>query len=74
MVELANRDARTPSVSRLPLDAPLREEILAAHDVALANDADGYDDPATGLFVFTATHLGTRDCCDLGCRHCPYCD
>ena len=62
-------------VTRLIAHAPRRrEEILAAHDVALANDADGYDDPATGLFVFTATYLGTRDCCDLGCRHCPYCN
>jgi hypothetical protein len=33
----------------------------------------GYDDPVTGLFVFTAAYLDERGyCCDQGCRHCPY--
>ena len=32
----------------------------------------GYTDPTTGNFVFTAAYLASRDCCDCGCRHCPY--
>ena len=37
------------------------------------NGAPGYDDPETGLFVFTASYLADRGtCCDTGCRHCPY--
>jgi len=32
----------------------------------------GYADPTTGYFVFTAAHLATRECCECGCRHCPY--
>ncbi|HAM21072.1 MAG TPA: hypothetical protein DCQ04_02145 [Actinobacteria bacterium] len=71
---MAERDPSEPSLSRLPGNAPLRAQILQAHSEALAHDADGYDDPATGLFVFSAVYLATRDCCDLGCRHCPYCD
>ena len=34
---------------------------------------DGYADPETGLFVFTAGYLSARGtCCDSDCRHCPY--
>jgi hypothetical protein len=49
------------------------DEIEAAHDLAVANGEDGYLDPASGLFVFTAAYLTARGtCCDSGCRHCPY--
>ena len=29
-------------------------------------------DPATGLFVMTATTLAARPCCGNQCRHCPW--
>lgn len=73
-MELADRDLDQPSLARLPLDADHRAAILTAHRDALDEGQDGYDDPVTGLYVFTAEFLATRDCCDLGCRHCPYCD
>ena len=45
----------------------------AAHDEAVRAGADGYTDPDTGYFVFTAAFLAARGtCCDSGCRHCPY--
>jgi hypothetical protein len=45
----------------------------AAHDRAVRAGDDGYADPETGLFVFTAAYLAARGtCCDSGCRHCPY--
>jgi hypothetical protein len=48
-------------------------EIQAAHEQAMRDGADGYTDPATGLFVFTAAYLAARGtCCESDCRHCPY--
>jgi len=45
----------------------------AAHEDAMRKGDDGYADPETGLFVFTAAYLEARGtCCDSGCRHCPY--
>jgi hypothetical protein len=73
--ELASRPLREPHPSRLPLDHPHRDEIIAAHDGALAADEAGYLDPRTGLFVLTAAFLARRGtCCGRGCRHCPYVD
>jgi hypothetical protein len=70
---LADRPLTEPARARLPLSAPRREEILAAHEVALAAGEQGYLDPATGLFVLTAQFLAGRGfCCERGCRHCPY--
>jgi hypothetical protein len=70
---LAARPFSLPSSSRLPIDHQQRAQILAAHDAALADNAAGYRDPATGLFVLTAAWLAARGtCCDNGCRHCPY--
>jgi hypothetical protein len=70
---LADRPLSQPAVSRLPRDAPRREEILAAHDAALAAEAAGYLDPVSGLFVLSARFLADRSfCCERGCRHCPY--
>ena len=44
-----------------------------AHDRAQRAGEDGYLDPDSGLFVFTAAYLAARGtCCDSGCRHCPY--
>ena len=45
----------------------------AAHERAMRDGDDGYADPETGLFVFTAGYLSARGtCCDSDCRHCPY--
>ncbi len=70
---LAYRPLTEPARSRLPLDHPQRDEILAAHAAALESGEHGYVDPETGLFVFTAAyHVARGSCCTTGCRHCPY--
>ncbi len=67
------RPLTEPHPTRLAVDAPRRAEILAAHAAAMVAGEPGYDDPVTGLFVFTAAYLDERGyCCDQGCRHCPY--
>jgi hypothetical protein len=44
-----------------------------AHDEAVRMGRDGYVDPASGYFVFTAESLKAKgSCCGSGCRHCPY--
>ena len=71
--ELADRPLTTPAASRLPLDRPDRDRILAAHGRAIDTGESGYIDPASGLFVLTAAFLADRGyCCERGCRHCPY--
>jgi hypothetical protein len=66
-------DLRVPHSSRLPPSASGYDTIVAAHEKAIENGEPGYLDPGTGLFVMTATYLWERgDCCDSGCRHCPY--
>jgi hypothetical protein len=73
VLPLADRPLTEPHPSRLPLDTPRRDELLAAHEDALAAGTPGYLDPVTGLFVLTAAFLADRGtCCDRGCRHCPY--
>ena len=68
-----DRPLDEPHPSRLDLTHPNRAAILAAHRAALAAGAAGYLDPATGLFVQTARTLADRgECCEQGCRHCPY--
>ncbi|HEX3908570.1 MAG TPA: DUF5522 domain-containing protein [Mycobacteriales bacterium] len=70
---LADRPLSLPAPWRLAIDDPRRDEILAAHDAALATGSAGYADPATRLFVLTARFLADRGwCCGNGCRHCPY--
>lgn len=74
MAELPDRIAR-PHPDRLSPDHPRYDAIIAAHTAAVAADQDGYVDPATGHWVFTARYLDERGhCCDQGCRHCPYAD
>jgi hypothetical protein len=69
----SERTLDEPHPSRLPLDHPRREEILAAHHAAMVRGDPGYTDPETSLFVLTAAYLRERaSCCDSGCRHCPY--
>lgn len=70
---MSERPLTEPHPNRLPVDHPLREQILAAHEAAMTAAAPGYTDPATGLVVFTASYLAERGyCCESGCRHCPY--
>lgn len=58
-----------------PDRAPASPDAIEAHRQAVAEGADGYVDPATGLFCFTAAyHWDKGRCCDLGCRHCPWID
>jgi hypothetical protein len=62
-----------PDPGRLDPARPDYQAVLAAHARALEAGEDGYLDPATGLWVFTAAYLWERGtCCDSGCRHCPY--
>jgi hypothetical protein len=66
-------ELRTPHPARLPPSTAGYDEILAAHENAIAKGEPGYLDPVTGLFVMTAVYLWERgECCDSGCRHCPY--
>jgi hypothetical protein len=62
-----------PHPSRLaPSDARFAE-IVRRHARAVAAREVTYRDPSTGYSVFTAAFLAERgDCCDSGCRHCPY--
>jgi hypothetical protein len=70
---LAGRRLDEPHPARLDPGHPDRAAILAAHASAMASGDDGYLDPGTGLFVFTARYLADRgSCCDTGCRHCPF--
>lgn len=64
---------RVPHPDRFPPSSSSYEAVLAAHEEAVVRDADGYVDPVSGSWVFTAAHLEERGhCCDLGCRHCPW--
>jgi Family of unknown function (DUF5522) len=71
--ELSSRSLLDPHPSRLSPDDPNRDAILVAHARASSAGDEGYTDPITGLFVFTAAYLAARGtCCDKNCRHCPY--
>ena len=72
MTRLDARPLDQPHPARFPADAPGYAAALRAHREAMARGEAGYTDPATGNFVFTAAHLASRDCCNCGCRHCPY--
>jgi uncharacterized protein DUF5522 len=62
-----------PDPGRLDAGRADHAAILAAHRRAMELGEDGYPDPATGWFCFTAAYLWQRgSCCDSGCRHCPY--
>lgn len=70
---IADRPLEVPHPSRLALDHPRRNEILAVHAEAMRRGDAGYLDPETGLLVLTAAYLAQRSsCCHSGCRHCPY--
>jgi hypothetical protein len=62
-----------PHPRRLPAETPGYDEILALHDDAVRRGSALYRDPASGLWVMTATHLWDRGyCCYSMCRHCPW--
>lgn len=64
---------RKPHTSRLAPNHPFYDRILAAHEAAMEQGEAMYLDPYTGLWVQTAQSIWeSRDCCDLGCRHCPF--
>jgi hypothetical protein len=65
-------ELRKPHPARLPASTAGYDEIVAAHEEAIVEGEPGYLDPETGLFVMTAAYLWERECCDSGCRHCPY--
>lgn len=51
----------------------LSEQIQKLHDEACKKGEEGYLDPEEGYFVFTRQyHLQRGECCESGCRHCPY--
>jgi hypothetical protein len=75
VTSVAPRPLTEPHPSRLAAQHPRRDEILAAHAAAVLSGEPGYIDPASGLFVLSAATLVAQgDCCDQGCRHCPYVD
>lgn len=71
---MSERSVFEPHPDRLALDHPRRAEILEAHRAAVEAGDALYEDPGSGLFVITAAeHLRRGNCCNSGCRHCPYC-
>ena len=62
-----------PHPARLAASNPRFAAIMTLHARAVADGDPTYRDPATGIAVFTSQFLAGRgDCCDSGCRHCPY--
>lgn len=69
----SDRPLEQPHPSRLAPSDPAYVRTLGAHAAALAAGESGYEDPSTGLFVFTAQALIDQgECCGSTCRHCPY--
>ena len=66
-------DRRLPHPARLDARRLDYQEIIRRHEAAMTRLDATYQDPATGLHVFTALALWERGyCCDSGCRHCPF--
>ncbi|MEO6123082.1 MAG: DUF5522 domain-containing protein [Ilumatobacteraceae bacterium] len=62
-----------PHPKRLRPEHPHFDAIMARHREAIDAGAPTYRDPVSGLAVFTAAILASRNaCCNSGCRHCPY--
>ena len=73
ITQLASRDLNEPLESRLDPSREDYDAILEAHALAMAEERNGYFDPKTGAWVFTAlAHANRGYCCGNGCRHCPY--
>jgi hypothetical protein len=70
---IADRPLTEPHRDRLSPADPDYRQILDAHAAALSRGAMSYADPKSGLAVLTAGYLKARgNCCESGCRHCPY--
>jgi hypothetical protein len=66
-------ERRRPLLDRFAPHDPGFDAAILAHEAAMARGEDGYLDPTTGAFVFTAGYLRERGhCCGSGCRHCPW--
>lgn len=51
----------------------LPQEVMDAHQTAVAKGAATYKDPKSGLTVFTRqAHIARGVCCGSRCRHCPF--
>jgi hypothetical protein len=62
-----------PHPLRLDPGSARYAEVLAAHAAAVARGDDQYRDPLSGWMVMTAATLADQgECCERGCRHCPY--
>lgn len=62
-----------PHPDRFAPGEPGYEEAVARHTAACVRGDDGYLDPISGYWVFTARFLDERGfCCERGCRHCPW--
>jgi len=73
VVRLRDEYLEQPLSTRLSSQHPRFAEIAMRHSEAVSLGEPCYDDPATGLSVFTAAFLADRGyCCDSGCRHCPF--
>lgn len=65
------------SRAELPPAPTARAAVVQAiedlHARTCAEGGDGYMDPTTGFFVFSAlSHLRRGKCCGSACRHCPF--
>ncbi|MDE2281827.1 MAG: hypothetical protein KGJ92_03520 [Actinomycetales bacterium] len=62
-----------PHPSRCDPGRPDYQAIIDAHECAVTAGSPSYQDPRTGFVVLTVATLRRRgQCCDRGCRHCPY--
>lgn len=63
----------SPHGSRLAETDPQFGEIIERHRASVEVGLPTYVDPRSGFSVFTAAFLAKRgDCCESGCRHCPF--
>jgi len=73
VVQRRDKYLEQPHSQRLSPQHPRFAQIMMRHSEAVVAGEPCYEDPATGLSVFTAAFLAERGyCCDSGCRHCPF--
>ena len=71
--QLRDEYLEKPDPRRLAATDARFAEIMSRHSRAVAAGEPCYEDPATGLSVFTAAfHAERGACCNSGCRHCPF--
>jgi len=55
------------------MDPEYKKLFFKLHAEACARGERSYCDPKSGYLVFTELeHLARGNCCNSGCRHCPY--